>query len=49
MGDGEYARRDKYKGTGNFRKIRTDVTMVRNKTFATRWFVRILFNFLHQK
>jgi stalled ribosome alternative rescue factor ArfA len=36
LGKGEYERRDKYMGPGKFRKVRTDVTIVRNKTFATR-------------
>lgn len=36
IGNGVYSMMDKYMGNGNFRRMRTDVTLIRNQTFATR-------------
>ena len=36
IGNGVYQMRERFQGPGQHRKIRTDVTMIKNKTFATR-------------
>eukprot|EP01017_Pseudomicrothorax_dubius_P028085 TRINITY_DN3314_c0_g1_i1.p1 TRINITY_DN3314_c0_g1~~TRINITY_DN3314_c0_g1_i1.p1 ORF type:complete len:330 (-),score=53.73 TRINITY_DN3314_c0_g1_i1:148-1137(-) len=36
LGDGVYSTKDKYWGDGNFRRIGTDVTRIRNKPFSRR-------------